>query len=139
MSKPRPRSGSCTPCKRAWRRRTWKFANASELEVNDVRHRRDTVVERMREDYQLDLAELLREHRGEPPEAEPLPVEQVNQEIEELRRKLNRLGSVNLDSLQELAELENRAAGLKAQYDDLTTAKKSLEEIIAKINQDSRR
>jgi chromosome segregation protein len=52
---------------------------------------------------------------------------------------LNRLGSVNLDSLQELAELEARAAALHVQFDDLTSAKRSLEEIIAKINQDSRR
>src|SRR5207302_8100106 len=61
------------------------------------------------------------------------------EEIEELRRKLSRLGSVNLDSLQELAELELRANTLQTQYDDLTAAKKSLEEIIAEINQDSRR
>jgi chromosome segregation protein len=63
----------------------------------------------------------------------------ANEEIAELRRKLNRLGSVNLDSLQELAELQARAATLQAQFDDLTTAKRSLEDIIAKINQDSRR
>src|SRR4029077_13423217 len=44
-----------------------------------------------------------------------------------------------LDSLQELAELEARAAALQAQYDDLSSAKRALEEIIAKINSDSRR
>jgi chromosome segregation protein len=49
------------------------------------------------------------------------------------------LGSVNLDSLQELAELETRASSLKSQSDDLTSAKRSLEEIIGKINKDSRR
>jgi chromosome segregation protein len=63
----------------------------------------------------------------------------VNEEIAELRRKLARLGSVNLDSLQELNELESRARNLHAQFDDLTSAKKSLEEIINTINQDSRR
>jgi chromosome segregation protein len=63
----------------------------------------------------------------------------VNEEIAELRRKLARLGSVNLDSLQELSELESRAANLQTQFDDLTAAKKSLEEIINTINQDSRR
>jgi chromosome segregation protein len=63
----------------------------------------------------------------------------VNEEISELRRKLARLGSVNLDSLQELSELESRAAHLQTQSDDLTAAKKSLEEIINTINQDSRR
>jgi chromosome segregation protein len=64
---------------------------------------------------------------------------EAQQEIEELRRKLSRLGSVNLDSLQELNELETRAGALQAQFDDLTAAKKSLEEIIGKINGDSRR
>jgi chromosome segregation protein len=61
------------------------------------------------------------------------------QEIEELRRKLSRLGSVNLDALQELAELETRAGALQVQYDDLTSAQKALQEIIAKINGDSRK
>jgi chromosome segregation protein len=59
-------------------------------------------------------------------------------EIAELRRKLERLGSVNLDALQELAELEKRATDLQAQLDDLTAAQQSLQEIIAKINHDSR-
>jgi chromosome segregation protein len=31
-----------------------------ELEVNEVRHRRDTLVDRLREDYQIDLADLYR-------------------------------------------------------------------------------
>src|SRR5262249_2787811 len=65
--------------------------------------------------------------------------DEANAEIEDLRRKLSRLGSVNLDSLAELNELETRAASLKTQFDDLTGAKKGLEEILGKINQDSRK
>src|SRR5262249_32768914 len=46
-------------------RNTWQAqqeqAHARELEVNDLRHRRDTLVERLREDYQLDLAEVYRQ------------------------------------------------------------------------------
>ena len=41
--------------------------------------------------------------------------------------------------MQELAELETRAGTLQIQYDDLTAAQQSLQEIIAKINTDSRR
>jgi chromosome segregation protein len=128
-------------------------AHTHELEATDLRHRRDTLVERLREDYQVDLAAEYEKTRGqgdketgsegEPPASaiddRDLNPEAANEEIAELRRKLNRLGSVNLDSLQELAELENRATALQAQYDDLAAAKRSLEEIIAKINQDSRR
>jgi chromosome segregation protein len=132
-------------------------AHARELEVNDLRHRQDTLSERLREDYQVDLAELERMQNAECRmqnadssaaadnvqsatwNLQSLDANAVNQEVAELRRKLDRLGSVNLDSLQELAELETRATSLRSQFDDLTAAKRALEEIIAKINQDSRR
>jgi chromosome segregation protein len=111
-------------------------AHTQDLLATDLKHRRDTLLERLREDYQLDLAEL---YQNSCPLATDLDPAKANEEIAELRRKLNRLGSVNLDSLQELAELETRAATLQVQFDDLTSAKRSLEEIIAKINHDSRR
>jgi chromosome segregation protein len=124
-------------------------AHARELQVNDLRHRRDTLTERLREDYQLDLAELYRVNyaegrmQDEPADAQhstaPQDPNAAQEEIAELRRKLSRLGSVNLDALEELADLETRAGSLKTQFDDLTAAKRALEEIISKINQDSRR
>jgi chromosome segregation protein len=138
-------------------------AHAHELQANELRHHLDTLTGRLREDYQFDLTEEYqkrstkdsKEHEGKQgaeetdatPAAAPsscsfvsfVDVSQANEEIEELRRKLSRLGSVNLDSLQELEELETRAQTLQTQADDLTAAKRSLEEIIAKINHDSRR
>jgi chromosome segregation protein len=141
-------------------RNTWRIqqeqAHARELSVNDLRHRRDTLCARLNEDYQLDLAALYEETRagsvsdvtafvafdsGSSVEAGKAsdPGLSPEQEIEELRRKLSRLGSVNLDALQELADLEARAGALHIQYDDLTSAQKALQEIIAKINVDSRK
>jgi chromosome segregation protein len=133
----------------AWRTRQ-EQAHARELEVSDLRHRRDSLVERLREDYQLDLAELYQQSCNREPTASVEPALAVgsrltvapaaaNEEIAELRRKLSRLGSVNLDALQELAELETRATTLHTQFDDLTAAQRSLQEIIDQINQDSRR
>jgi chromosome segregation protein len=131
--------------------------HAHELTANDLRHKRNGLVERLREDYQLDLAELyqariadcgLRIEETTTPAADPQSEirnpqlenpQAINDEIAELKRKLSRLGSVNLESLQELAELEIRAQTLKTQHDDLTAAKTALEEIIRTINQDSRR
>ncbi|HEY7329814.1 MAG TPA: chromosome segregation protein SMC [Gemmataceae bacterium] len=144
-------------------RNTWRIqqeqAHARELNVSDLRHRRDTLCARLNEDYQLDLAALydemlakqagsvsddealLAHASGSSPEGERAneSAQSPEQEIEELRRKLSRLGSVNLDALQELADLEARASALHIQYDDLTSAQKSLQEIIAKINVDSRK
>jgi len=132
-------------------------AHARELVVNDMKHNRDSLADRLREDYQIELAELYQEagagnqesgviERLDDFSAETRDLDAthldplvVNEEIAELRRKLARLGSVNLDSLQELSELEGRAEHLQTQSQDLTSAKKSLEEIIHTINQDSRR
>jgi chromosome segregation protein len=116
-------------------------AHARELGVNDHRYRRDTLVSRLQEDFQLDLAALHQERLQTPAaEAESiLDVEETSREIEELRRKIVRLGSVNLESLHELTELEKRSAELQTQSQDLREAKQALKEIIDKINDDSRR
>ena len=121
-----------------WRERQ-EQAHARELEVNDLRHRRDALCDRLREDYQLELAELYAqaESPGEP--SSLLTPEAAEEEIAELRRKLSRLGGVNMDAIRELNDLEIRSGSLRMQYDDLTAAQKSLQEIIGRINTDSRR
>jgi chromosome segregation protein len=125
-----------------WRKHQ-EAVHERDLATSNLRHQRDTLVGRLRDDYQLDLAELYAKSGacGLPggDNARPQTAEDVNREIDELRRKLSRLGSVNLEALAELNELETRAASLKTQFDDLTEAKKGLEEIIAKINHDSRK
>ncbi|MBM4071058.1 MAG: hypothetical protein FJ271_19230 [Planctomycetes bacterium] len=123
-----------------------------ELEANELRHRRDSFADRLREDYQVELDELYQQALAEgrwsrkkdvgqdcEPAGSEFDASAANQEIEDLRRKLNRLGSVNLEALQELQELETRAVGQRAQHDDLSQAKRSLEEIISRINIDSKR
>ncbi|MFL5244038.1 MAG: chromosome segregation protein SMC [Gemmataceae bacterium] len=134
-----------------------------ELQVNDLKHQCETLVGRLREEYQIEMSELYRQARdaGRWSTANPAPgnssedtkpaaavlwlpasdaeTQEAQKEIEELRRKLTRLGNVNLEALQELNELEKRAASLRGQADDLTSAKRSLEDIIGKINEDSRK
>ena len=114
-----------------------------ELEATNLRHQRDTLVQRLRDDYQIDLPELF-SRDAQRSEAATLDqpsfdAQAAQQEIEDLRKKLSRLGSVNMEALQELNELEARAVSLQTQFDDLNAAKKSLEEIIVKINLDSKR
>jgi chromosome segregation protein len=111
-----------------------------ELEATNLRHQRDGLVQRLREDYQVELAELFsRSPSASADSTIPFDLPAAQQEIEELRRKLSRLGNVNVEALQELKDLEVRAASLQTQFDDLAAAKKSAEEIIFKINQDSKR
>ncbi|MCH8923716.1 MAG: chromosome segregation protein SMC, partial [Planctomycetes bacterium] len=107
-----------------------------ELAAGKITHQRASLAQRMLEDYEVDLTKN---------DAEPLDEQQVDareaveQEIEDLRRKVNNMGGVNLDALQELEGLESRHLALRAQFDDLTAAKDSLDQIISRINADSRR
>ena len=106
-------------------------AHARDLAVHDLRARREAVAARLRDDYGIDLTE---ESAG----ADPGPALSAAQEIDDLRKKLARLGSVNLEALEELARVEAEHDGLKAQHDDLAAARKSLTDVIDAINGESR-
>jgi len=110
--------------------------HAVDLAANEVRHERNALADRLREDYGTELAELDRRPSND---EEQRRREEVQREIEELRGKLNSLGNVNLEALAELEELEKRFQTLSDQRNDLTSAKASLESIIARIDDDSRR
>jgi chromosome segregation protein len=109
--------------------------HAKDLAAGQIRHERATLAQRLREDYEIELSEL--EH--EPTDEELHQREEVEQEIGELRRKINNIGNVNLEALEELEQLETRFDSLSAQFEDLSKAKASLEQIIGRINADSRR
>ncbi|MEN6556682.1 MAG: chromosome segregation protein SMC, partial [Thermoguttaceae bacterium] len=106
-----------------------------ELAASEVRLERNALADRMREDYGIELADL--EHTFTDQATQQR--EAVQQEIEELRQKINNLGNVNLEALDELDQLETRYKTLADQYQDLSSAKSSLEKIIDRINVDSRR
>ena len=109
--------------------------HAKELAAGEVRHERTALADRLRDDYGIELEKI----------EQPVTAAELNeraaieQEIAELRAKINNIGGVNLDALAELEELEARFALLSSQHADLSTAKASLEQIIGKINADSRR
>ncbi len=64
---------------------------------------------------------------------------EIEAQVNRLRRKIKMMGSINSDSLKDLDELECRFEYMKSQLDDLGEAKSSLEEIIRRINVESRR
>jgi chromosome segregation protein len=127
----------------AWRNKQ-ELVHGRELAVNDLQVRRDTLCTRMKDDYEIDLGELYLQSKNTKQDIEqsstmpPIETTVIADEITELRNKIHRLGNVNIESLEELANLEFRHSSLKIQYDDLVAGKKALEEIISKINADSR-
>ena len=138
--------------------RVQKERESAQLRDQEERHRRNSILERMDEEYGLDLVRLMESHEINaadsnsvptlPDELQPLAKyftpdpawdrEKVREEVREIQEKLRRLGSVNLEALDELGELEERQKFQLAQRADLTESAKSLQEIIAEINRTSR-
>jgi chromosome segregation protein len=125
-------------------------AHARELAVHDLSARRAAVATRMREDYAVDLAELTATLAPDGPDPVGSPSEttgasrspnpfEAHQEIDDLKRKLARLGSVNMEALDELTRVEGEFNALQAQHDDLNAARNSLQQVIDAINADSRK
>jgi chromosome segregation protein len=104
-----------------------------ELARRELQTKRDDLVERVRDDFQMDLAE--RYAQWQPEEVD---WDAVAAEIKDLQGKIDRLGPVNLEALQEQEALEKRAEFLQKQRDDLVSAQTALANLIERINRESR-
>jgi chromosome segregation protein len=138
--------------------------HACEMQTTEIRHQIASLEERLRDEFQVEVAEAARagasareqlretaeggvsvDDAGVPQDAAALEISeadaraQVEEQINKLRRKLKQLGQVNADSLHELDELESRFARLSGQLQDLVEARNTLEEIIRRINVESKR
>jgi chromosome segregation protein len=65
---------------------------------------------------------------------EGVPWGRVEELVVELTEKIDRMGPVNLDAIQEFEELEERYNFLEKQNEDLVNSKAELLEVITKIN-----
>ena len=105
-----------------------------ELDMNlaECRMKMETLEARVREDYDLDL-------RGRLDGYQPEEVDwnAVEEEITQLRTRIERLGAVNLDAIAEQEQLQQRAEFLRAQQADLEEARRRLDHLIERINAES--
>ena len=104
-----------------------------ELDLSQLIVKNEDLTQRVSEELGLDLAEAYQNF-------EELEVDwnEVRDEIKDLRGKISRLGNVNVDAIEEQAELEDRYEFLSAQVEDLNESKLQLEHLINKINKESR-
>jgi len=117
--------------------------HALELEAGEARHQRARIVERIRDEYDIviDTAAVEPAPADAADDDDPIPADRAELEarIEELRRKLGSMTSVNLEALQEAEELAERLAKLESQLADVTGGRESIEQLIARIDEESRR
>ena len=116
-----------------------------EVHATQVRLRQENLNEKITQRYGLSLAEFtpdaealqsaLAERRGkhEPP-IEGEPWAEVEQIVTQLQERLNSIGAVNVDAIQEYDELAQRNTFLETQRNDLIKSRDELQGIITKIN-----
>ena len=107
--------------------------HARELEAREVETKRGDLVQRVRDDFGLDIAE--RYAQWQPAEVN---WDAVAEEIRDLQGKIERLGAVNLEAIDEQEALEQRTTFLRQQHDDLVKAREALGGLIDRINRESR-
>jgi chromosome segregation protein len=138
---------------RASTHRLAETIHAHELEAGEARHRRMRISERIRDDYGIAIEDVTAQgssslqdasataptdEAGDAP-AIPTDRRELDEEIETLRRKLASMTTVNMEALAEAEALTERLTGLQTQLDDVTNAKQTIEQLVARIDDESRR
>ena len=104
-----------------------------DVQMTELRMRRQNLTDRITGDYNLTLTQVLNEPEPEWDD-EPLPIEEAETRVAELRTKLEAMGPVNLVAIEEYKEHEERYTFLTQQEEDLVKAKEQLMEMIKTIN-----
>jgi chromosome segregation protein len=127
-----------------------------EVELAEKRMTQEQLVERIREKYTVNLHEVrgdcvtinitdngqtttetvtAEEMTGD---AQPTDWGAVGERVSALQEKIDGMGPVNLVAIDEYEEIEERHTFLSTQHDDLVNAKAELQEVIARIDKQSR-
>ena len=77
----------------------------------------------------VDLSEMYMQFANEPGD-----VNIIEEEVTSLRKKVNKIGEVNLSAIEEYDELSERYKFLSQQHEDLLNAKDQLRKVIDRIN-----
>jgi len=104
-----------------------------QLELRGIETKRAELVQRVRDDFSMDLAERYAQWQPE-----EVNWDAVAEKIRNLQGKIERLGAVNLEAIEEQEALEKRVEFLRGQRDDLTKAREALGGLIDRINRESR-
>lgn len=105
-----------------------------ELAISQLQSQLEALATRYREDYGIQLTQVVDAAEGR------LEIDrfEIQQQIDDVRRKLRSLGNVNLEALSELEQVEARYRELAEQYQDLVRAKETFHRILDRINTASR-
>jgi len=104
-----------------------------ELTLSQLQVKEEDLTVRVQEELQIDLAQAYQDFQQE-----DVDWDEVREEIATLRGKIDRLGNVNVDAIDQQKDLEERNEFLTDQVEDLNQSKNQLEQLITRINKESR-
>ncbi len=104
-----------------------------QLDLNSLKVKTEDLIQRVGEELSINICEAYEDYQQTETDWE-----QVRSEISELKGKIQRLGNVNVDAINEQEGLEERNEFLTNQIEDLNKSRSQLEQLIAKINKESR-
>ncbi|MEA3224837.1 MAG: hypothetical protein U9Q07_02720, partial [Planctomycetota bacterium] len=119
--------------KRSEKSQTEQKTNELKIELSQLEVRLQDMVERVREDLQIDLAEAYEDYTDQ-----DVDWDAIRQEISTLKGKIERLGNVNVDAIEEQEALEQRHDFLNTQVQDLNSSRGQLQQLINRLNKKSR-
>lgn len=106
------------------------------LDVQKVQMQLDELIRGVIDEFGQPLADLARSLEID--QDQPLPADSdattLREELLQIKRRLESIGSVNLDAVQELEERQDREAFLTRERDDLCAAKTNLEDTLEELD-----
>ncbi|MBC2717519.1 MAG: chromosome segregation protein SMC [Desulfobacteraceae bacterium] len=104
-----------------------------ELELSGFNIKRENVVNRFLDRYSQSFSQSLAEFR-ETVQSPDFPIEKTEAALASFRKKIDRIGDVNLGAIEAYEEQKTRYEFLKQQRDDLVEAIEDLQSVIKKIS-----
>lgn len=104
-----------------------------KVELGQLEVKQQDLIDRVHDELQIDLADAFKSYSGQDVDWEGIKIE-----IAELRDKIERLGNVNVDAIDEQEGLEQRHKFLSDQVGDLNSSKAQLQQLINRLNKKSR-
>jgi chromosome segregation protein len=104
-----------------------------QMELSQLSVKEEDLCQRVKEELQMELADSYKDYRQQETDWDA-----VREQIAELRGKIERLGNVNVDAIDQQQQLEDRYQFLATQAEDLNQSKSQLEQLIERINKESR-
>jgi chromosome segregation protein len=107
--------------------------NQLRMDLRELEVKQQGLIERTQQELQIDLKQAFENYQDK-----QVDWDAVREEITELRGRIERLGNVNVDSINEQEELEKRNEFLSRQVEDLNNSQTQLQQLITRLNKQSR-